>query len=156
MQRTKRIGRRDLLMGGTVAGAAAAMGSVTAASGKQPAGADGIDWLDYTPPRPWAAGARVGNIVYLAGEIGSGADITEQTEDAFAKIRSSLQAFGSDLEHVFRMTVYLVNIADQAGFAQVRSRILPRTVPSTLVAVSRLVPPDGLVEIDVIALVPNA
>jgi len=119
-------------------------------------GPGGIEWLDYNPPRPYAAGARVGNVVYLAGEVGSGADVAAQTESAFQNIQASLRAYGSDLQYIFKMTAYLVNIADQPTFAQVRSRFLPRPIPSTLVAITRLVPPDGLVEIDVMSLIPNA
>ena len=54
----------------------------------------GIEFLDYTPPRRFAAGARVGNVVYLAGETprdpNSGefvpGDIREQTELVFQNI----------------------------------------------------------------------
>ena len=47
-------------------------------------------------------------------------------------------------------------IDDQPAFAQVRARFLPRPVASTLVAITRLVPPNGLVEIDVMAVVLGA
>jgi 2-iminobutanoate/2-iminopropanoate deaminase len=147
-----------LLSGAAAVGLEAlALGAARAHAHGQPSpAAAGIEWLDYDPPRPFAAGARVGNVVYLSGEGGSGPDIETQTESAFASIQSSLSAFGSDLQYVFKMTVYLVNIADQPAFGRVRARLLPRPVPSTLVAVTRLVPPDGLVEIDVMALVPDA
>ena len=37
---------------------------------QQPPGSPGIQVLQYDPPRRFAAGARVGNIIYLAGEEG--------------------------------------------------------------------------------------
>ena len=161
MERSQRIGRRGLLSSGIVLGSGAfsvslATGSVAPARAQRPNDATDIEWLDYDPPRPFAAGARVGNLVYLGGEVSPGGDITEQTERVFANIQRSLRAFGTDLEYVFRTTVYLTDIADQAAFAQVRARWLPRPIPSTLVAVTRLVPPDGLIEIDAVALVPDA
>ena len=158
MQTTVQLGRRALLRSGSTLGASAlAAGLVGAEVGtaiaRRAEDPGSIEWLDYDPPRPWAAGARVGNLVYLAGETAPGADITEQTERVFASIQRSLRAFGTDLEHVFRTTVYLVNIADQAAFARVRTRWLPRPIPSTLVEVTRLVPPEGLIEIDAVAVI---
>ena len=158
MGSTGQIGRRALLRSGSTLGAGA-LAAGALASNATPAAADRaedrIEWLDYDPPRPFAAGARVGNVVYLAGETAPGTDITEQTERVFANIQRSLRSYGTDLEHVFRMTVYLVNIADQPAFAQVRTRLLPRPIPSTLVEVTRLVPPEGLIEIDALAVVPE-
>ena len=154
--RTRRIGRRRLLLSGAAAGVGALASGVPGVQAQRSEGLGGIEWLDYNPPRPYAAGARVGNVVYLAGEVGSGADVAAQTESAFQNIQASLRAYGSDLQYIFKMTAYLVNIADQPTFAQVRSRFLPRPIPSTLVAITRLVPPDGLLEIDVMALIPNA
>ena len=154
-QRTRRIGRRGLLLTSAAAGLGALASGVPRVQAQRSPGPGGIEWLDYDPPRPFAAGARVGDIIYLAGEVAPGADVAAQTEGAFQNIRASLQAYGSDLQYIFRMTVYLVNIADQPAFAAVRARLLPRPIPSTLVAVTRLVPPGGLVEIDVMALIPN-
>jgi 2-iminobutanoate/2-iminopropanoate deaminase len=163
-QRTRRIGRRGLLLSGAAAGVGALAGGVTGAHAQRAQGPGGIEWLDYDPPRQFAAGARVGNIVYLSGVTGSdprpgetgAGDITTHSERAFQSIQSGLQAYGSDLQYVFKMTVYLVNMDDQPAFAQVRARVLPRPVASTLVGVTRLVPPNGLIEIDVMAVVPGA
>lgn len=126
-------------------------------------GPSGIQFLDYTPPRRFAAGARVGNIVYLAGETprhpDTGefvpGDVRQQTELVFQNIERSLRAFGTDLAHVFKITVYLTDMANLEAVSQVRRRYLPRAIPSTTVAISRLTLPDGLVEIDAMALVPE-
>jgi 2-iminobutanoate/2-iminopropanoate deaminase len=156
-QRTRRIGRRRLLLGGAAASVGALAGGVSGAQAQRSQGSGGIEWLDYDPPRPFAAGARVGNVVYLSGVAATApGGIVPQTERAFEAIQASLQEYGSDLQYIFKMTVYLVNIDDQPGFAQVRSRFLPRPVASTAVAVTRLVPPDALIEIDVMAVVPGA
>ena len=126
-------------------------------------GPDGIEFLDYTPPRRFAAGAKVGNIVFLAGEtprhpetgenvVG---DITQQTELVFQNIERSLKAFGTDLAHVFKITVYLTDMANLEAVSAVRRRYLPRTIPSTTIAISRLTVAEFLVEIDATALVPE-
>jgi enamine deaminase RidA (YjgF/YER057c/UK114 family) len=156
-QRTRRIGRRRLLLGSAAAGVGALAGGVPGARAQRTQDPSGIEWLDYDPPRPYAAGARVGNIVYLSGVAATATGgIVPQTERSFEAIKASLQAYGSDLRYIFKMTVYLVNMDDQPAFSQVRARLLPRPVASTLIAASRLVSPDELIEIDVMAVVPGA
>ncbi|HLH24326.1 MAG TPA: ester cyclase [Chloroflexota bacterium] len=133
------------------------------AAGPQP-GPAGIAFLDYTPPRRFAAGARVGNVVYLAGETPRdpntgetvAGDIHQQVDLVFQNIERSLRAFGTDLAHVFKITVYLTDMANIAAVSAARQRYLPRTIPSTTVAISRLAAPEFLVEIDAMALVPEA
>src|SRR5918911_4055412 len=123
---------------------------------QQPSGRPGIEFLDYAPLRRFAAGARVGNIVYLAGETprdpNTGeyvpGDIRAQTELVFQNIERSLRAFGTDLAHVFKITVYLTDMANLGAVSEVRRRVLPRTIPSTTVAISRLTMAEFLVEID--------
>ncbi len=127
-------------------------------------GPSGIQFLDYTPPRRFAAGARVGNVVYLAGETprdpNTGenvpGDIRQQAELVFQNIERSLRAFGTDLAHVFKITVYLTDMANLEAVSETRRRYLPRTIPSTTIAISRLTVPEFLVEIDAMALVPEA
>jgi steroid delta-isomerase-like uncharacterized protein len=135
-----------------------------AATAQSQAGPDGIQFLDYTPPRRFAAGSRVGNIVYLAGEtprhpetgenvVG---DIHQQADLVFENIARSLRAFGTDLAHVFKITVYLTDMANLEHVSAARRRHLPRTIPSTTIAISRLTVPEFLVEIDAMALIPDA
>lgn len=89
LESARRIGRRGLLLSGAAAGIGALGGRVARAQVQQPSqGPDGIEWLDYEPPRRWAAGARVGNVVYLAGETGEGSDIATQTRGAMENIRA--------------------------------------------------------------------
>jgi enamine deaminase RidA (YjgF/YER057c/UK114 family) len=127
---------------------------------------DKIQFLDFDPPRAYAAGARVGNVVYLAGEDGkiwTGSDtwtippggIEAQAEIMWQNIQRNLRAFGSDLEYIFKATTYYVDFADRAIAAQVRRRYLSRPVPGTSVQVVRLSDPEILIEVDVMALVPE-
>jgi 2-iminobutanoate/2-iminopropanoate deaminase len=116
---------------------------------------------DYDPPRPYARGARVGNIVYLSGA--TGIDVSQrvvpggigpQTEQMIKNIRADLRAFGSDLEYVIRATVYMINPDDTAVYRQIRDRYLTRPLPGTRVYVARLADPEMLIEMEVMALVP--
>src|SRR4051794_25960880 len=69
-RRTRRIGRRRLLLTGATAGVGALAAAVPGAQAQRAQGPGGIEWLDYDPPRQFAAGARVGNVVYLSGVTG--------------------------------------------------------------------------------------
>jgi enamine deaminase RidA (YjgF/YER057c/UK114 family) len=112
-------------------------------------GPSGIEFLDYDPPRRWAAGSRVGDIAYLAGvtprhpTTGQGVDgtIEQQTELVCQNIQSALTAFGTDFAHVFKVTVYLTNMDDLIPVARVLARYHPRPIPSSTVAVARLSEP---------------
>jgi 2-iminobutanoate/2-iminopropanoate deaminase len=159
------VARRRLLLGSGVSGLGALIGGAPGAAAQQPPGPPGIEILQYDPPRLFAAGARVGNIIYLAGEEGrvwtSGTEwqmvpggIGPQTEQIFENIRTSLRAYGSDLQYIFRMTNYFVSYNDRATFSEVRRRYLPRPVPDTAVQVSSLSDLESLVEVEVVALVP--
>ena len=160
VRRTRKgIARRRLLLGGAAAGVGALAAGAGEALAQEPAG---IEFLDYEPRRGWAAAARVGNILYLAGETARDAagqpvpgDITEQTELIFQNIRRSLQRFGSDTNYIFKMTTYLRNWEDLDGARVVRNRYVPRPVPATTVVVSRLSEPFFLIEIDATALIPG-
>jgi 2-iminobutanoate/2-iminopropanoate deaminase len=158
------VARRRLLLGSAVSGLGALIGGASGAAAQQPAGPPGIQVLEYDPPRPYAAGSRVGNIIYLTGEealvwTGTAWEIVPggigpQTDRVFENIRTSLRAFGSDLEYIFKMTNYFVSYSDRALFTEVRRRYIPRSVPDSAVQVSGLSDLRSLVEVDVMALVP--
>lgn len=121
------------------------------------------EFLDYDPPRRWAAAARVGDLLFLAGETGvdpvtmetAPGGIEAQTEQAIANIATTLAHFGATLGDVVKMTTYLTDINDLAAVGGVKGRHFPRTVPSATVAVAALAREDMTVEIEVIAVVPN-
>lgn len=158
-----KLARRRVLMGSAAAGMGALAAGVGCAGAQPAPGPGGIQWLDYNPPRRYAAGARVGNIVYLAGETGQ--DLTTgktvaggvgpQCQLAFENIRHNLKLMGSDMQYIFKITTFLVNISDIGTFAQTRAKFLPRAIPATTVAVPALAFPNLLVEIEVAALVPG-
>jgi enamine deaminase RidA (YjgF/YER057c/UK114 family) len=161
------VGRRSLLWGA----AAAATGLLTArfrvASAQTGTPSDEMEVKQYDPPRGYAMGTRVGNMLYLAGEDGkmwtSGSTwtfppggIEPQAEQLWQNIQHSLEAFGTDFDHMVRLTTYYVNMErDQPIFSQVRRRYVGRSVPGTALQIVGLSDPENLVEVDVIALIPS-
>jgi len=121
-----------------------------------------VEILQYDPQRRWAAAARVGDVLYLAGETATDptslttvpGGIEAQTEQVFANIRATLAHFGADLGDVIKVTVYLTDIADLPAVSAIRARRFPAPVPSTAVQVIALASPDMLIEIEAIAHVP--
>ena len=104
--------------------------------------------------------------VYLRGQIGQDldtresvgvGDIAAQTEKAMANIAMLLDEAGSKLEDICKITVYLVDIRYREAVYTVVGKWLKGVYPvSTGLVISALARPEWLVEIDVIAVIPNS
>lgn len=115
------------------------------------------------PVGPYSPGVTFQRLVFVSGQGATdpatgelaGADIAAQTEQVFRNIRAILQAAGTDLQHVLRCGVFLVDMAEFAAMNAVYGRVFGDHRPArTTVEVSRLPHPDLRVEIDCIAYVP--
>jgi enamine deaminase RidA (YjgF/YER057c/UK114 family) len=106
-----------------------------------------------------------GNTVYLRGQIGQDLDTTEtvgigdveaQAEQAMVNIDLLLREAGSRLDHIVKVTVYLVDIRFREPVYRVIGRWLKGVHPvSTGLVVSALARPEWLVEIDAVAVIPE-
>ena len=115
------------------------------------------------------------NLVFLAGAgarlISTGFvdptkrnDAVAQVEDAMNKIKAALEAVGSSLEHIVKVTIYVKDIwKDGEGTVDAYIGYIRQHAPSllekmpclTAVGVTGLIQPDQLVEIDVFAVIPE-
>jgi len=106
-------------------------------------------------------------IVYVAGQVaydrdgfvvGRG-DIGAQAEQVFRSLSHNLKAAGATWSDVVKLNGYMVNMDGEAVnlYREVRARYLdPKRMPaSTLVGVERLVHEDLLLEVEVVAAVPE-
>ena len=106
-----------------------------------------------------------GKTVYLRGQIGQDldtrasvgvGDAAAQAEKAMANVAMLLRECGSDLSHICKVTVYLVDVRYREAVYNVMGRWLKGVFPvSTGLVVSALARPEWLVEIDVIAVIPD-
>src|SRR6266536_4703171 len=72
---------------------------------------------------PFSHAVRVGNVLYLSGQLGNvpgtrqlaDTSIAGQTRQAFENIKTILQAAGTTLERVVKCTVFLTDIKDYAA-----------------------------------------
>ena len=106
--------------------------------------------------------ARVGNQVFVAGQVSLDADgamvgvgdAGAQSEQCFRNVEAALAAAGASWDDVTKITCFLVNADDYAAYAAVRNRIFPQDGPaSSTVVVTALVRPEMLVEIEAYAVI---
>ncbi|ATI40567.1 hypothetical protein CBW24_00075 [Pacificitalea manganoxidans] len=92
--------------------------------------------------------------VYLAGQVGTGADITEQSKSALAEVDRLLAAVGSDKSRILSTTVW---VSDMALFADMNAVwdawVDPANPPARATGEAKLATPDYLVEFIVTAAV---
>ena len=110
---------------------------------------------------PYSQGIRVGNLLFTAGQAGVdpatqqvvAGGIAEQTARTLDNLEAILEAGGSNLAQVVKVTVFLKDMNDFAAMNAVYGEYFgPTGAPParTTVEISRL-PKDALVEIELIA-----
>jgi len=131
------------------------MASTTA----RPVSAEGLP----LPVGPYSPGVVLDNLVFVSGQGATdpstgqlaGLDVEIQTEQVFRNIRAILLAAGTDLQHVLRCGVFLVDMRDFDAMNSVYARVFGEHRPArTTVQVAALPHPQLRVEIDAIAHVP--
>jgi 2-iminobutanoate/2-iminopropanoate deaminase len=100
-----------------------------------------------------------GKTLYVAGQVGADAsgacssDVAAQCRQAWANIAAIVTDAGMEMRHIVKTTVFLVDRADYAAFAEARKNVLQDHKPaSTLVYVSGLVKPEWKVEVEAVAV----
>lgn len=115
---------------------------------------------------PYSQAIRVGNAVYCSGQIPidpatgevqhSDGDVGRQTIRVLANLAAVIAAAGGTLTHVVKTTVYLKEMNDFPAMNEVYAKVFGDHKPArATVEVSRL-PKDVRVEIDAIAILPDA
>lgn len=102
--------------------------------------------------------------VYLRGQVGTDlegnlvglGDPAAQADQAMANVEQLLREAGSDLSHVVKTTIYITDPRYREPVYQAVGRWLRGVHPvSTGLVVSGLAQPEWLMEIDVIAVIPQ-
>jgi enamine deaminase RidA (YjgF/YER057c/UK114 family) len=107
-----------------------------------------------------------GNTIYLRGQVPQDLDASAsvgigdpaaQTEQVMRNIDTLLRECGSQLDHIVKATVYVTDIRHREPVYRVAGRWLKGVYPVfTGLVVVALARPEWLVEIDVIAVKPEA
>ncbi|GAA0461938.1 enamine deaminase RidA [Paractinoplanes deccanensis] len=106
-----------------------------------------------------------GNTVYVRGQIGQDldtsasvgvGDVVAQTEQAMANIDMLLTEAGATMEHLVKLTIYIVDPRYREAVYRTIGRWTKGVHPiSTGLVVSGLARPEWLVEVDAIAVIPS-
>ena len=92
----------------------------------------------YGPPtRPFSPAVRVGNMLYLSGQIGTGPDgrlvaggIEAETRQTMENIRDVLARTGSSMDRVVKCTVMLADMREWQAMNGVYTTYFPRNKPA--------------------------
>ena len=105
----------------------------------------------------YSQGVRVGDTVYLSGQIGFdpktmqlAEGIDAQIHRVFANLAAVAEAAGLTLAHAARMTVYLTDLAHFAKVNEIMAQYVPQPYPARAAVGVASLPRGALVEIDAI------
>jgi reactive intermediate/imine deaminase len=108
--------------------------------------------------------ARGGRTVYVSGQVSFDAqgqlvgkgDLRAQTAQVFANLETALKAAGASFNDVVKTNYFMLDASQVQVVRDIRTKYFTKELPaSTLVQVGRLANPDFLIEIEVIAVVPE-
>ena len=105
---------------------------------------------------------KFGNLVFVAGQTGRhpttgevGRDIREQTRNVLERIKLILAAAGTSLDNVLTVTTHLTKREDLAAYNEEYGKYFPTNKPARTTVEVMLNRPELLVEITVMACLPD-
>ena len=116
------------------------------------------------PVGPYSPGAIFERLIFVSGQGATdpatgrlaGDDVETQTEQCLKNVRAILQAAGSDLHHVLRCGVFLLDMREFTRMNAVYERTFAGHKPARTTIQAAALPGEGLrVEIDCIACIPD-
>ena len=121
------------------------------------------DTVHDTTAYAYSHAVRMGDLIFVAGEVardrngdlvGKG-NVRAQTEQVFENLKAVLEAAGSGLDKVGKVTVLTTSLEYRPVIHEIRTRVFQEAghLPaSTLAVVTSLADPDWLVEIEAVAM----
>ena len=125
-----------------------------------------IEFLQPSGPavRPFSPAVRVGNVLYLAGQVGTSPSaaggvvpggIKAETKQVMENIKDVLTKVGSDMSHVAKCTVFLADMKEWGAMNEVYVTFFPKDkLPARSAFGASGLALDARVEIECIAVMP--
>jgi len=109
---------------------------------------------------PFSPAIRVGNIIYLSGQLGNKMGTRElvpggieaETRQTLENIKTVVEAAGSSMDKVFKCTVFLADIADYEKMNKVYASFWPKDPPTRSTIAGSGLALGAKVEIECMAL----
>jgi 2-iminobutanoate/2-iminopropanoate deaminase len=116
---------------------------------------------DNYAPFLLSQGIRFGELLFISGQAGADDDgnIVEggfraQGEQAFRNLRRALEAGGSSLDDVIKVTIFVTDMGNFQDVVALRRAFFTEPYPAdTIAEISALYHPDAMIEIEAIAAV---
>ncbi|AMB44957.1 RidA family protein [Methylobacterium sp. AMS5] len=116
---------------------------------------------DNYAPFLLSQGIRYGNLLFISGQAGAGDDgrivaggFRAQGEQAFANLRRALEAGGSSLKDVVKVTIFVTDMGHFPDVVELRRRFFSAPYPAdTIAEVKALYDPAAMIEIEAVAAV---
>lgn len=100
----------------------------------------------------YAQAVLVGDVLYVSGVPGGGTDMGAQLKSLYQGIETTLKAYGATFQNVVKETLFTTDITAVEQHNAVRKAYYKGDYPAaTWVQISRLLMPQALVEVEVIA-----
>ena len=108
---------------------------------------------------PYSQAIRSGDLVFTAGQLGidpasgelAGDDVVIQAERALTNLAAILDAAGSGLHRLLKVTVYLAEIGDWPAVNEVYARVIPEPFPARSAFAVKDLPKGARIEIEAVA-----
>ena len=116
---------------------------------------------DNYAPFLLSQGIKFGNLLFISGQAGAGDDgkivaggFRAQGEQAFANLRRALEAGGSSLQDVIKVTIFVTDMGNFREVVELRRKFFAEPYPAdTIAEIKALYDPNALIEIEAIAAV---
>lgn len=112
-------------------------------------------------PRGYSHAVKVGNTIYVAGQVAWDeqrravpGDFEAQAVQALENLKRVLEGAGASLKDVVKINTYLKDLNDLPKYREIRERYFTPPFPaSTTVQIVSLASPELLIEIEAVAVV---
>ncbi len=112
----------------------------------------------------YSQGVKTEKFVYTAGQLGlvpstkqfAGADIQSQTRQSLENVKAVLEAGGSSMQHVLKVTVFMIDLREFGPMNEVYASFFPVDPPARSAIQVAALPLGGRVEIEAVGKVVDA